>query len=78
MIGSYQSLAPTNRLYFLYRPFPLGISGLVGWEAKCPRLHFAVPLRYLAEAWRLSIGWVYYLGFPSQGDMGTVLVCRAE
>lgn len=59
----------------------LSLLGYLVWWAgrpKCPYLHFPVPSCCLAEAWRLPIGWFYYIGFPGRGSMGIVLDYRAE
>lgn len=37
-------ISPTNRLHFLYRPFPLGTSDPLGWEAQ---LFTVVLLRFV-------------------------------
>lgn len=59
---------------FFYRPFPLGISGLVGWEAKVSlSVSASVPLRHEV----LPLGWFCFIGFPAQGGMGAV-GCRTD
>lgn len=74
MIGSYQTLAPVNRLYFRYQPFPLGISDLLGipdllgWETQMSHCPLCCAFVLLPKAQRLLVGWFYYIGFPSHGD----------